>query len=70
MTNKTIKTAKKHRSDALSAIHESAQGMFAAGVITTERMGWYDESCLTPNNGVANNGVVTNEAPLIGHQAQ
>ena len=37
-----------YKSDAFAAIHETASGMFEAGVIDKQTMRRFDESCLTP----------------------
>lgn len=39
---------KRYRSDALAAIHETAQGLHAAGVMDKRTMKTFDEMCLTP----------------------
>lgn len=39
---------KTYKSDALSAIHETVSGYYAAGVINKQTMRSFDESCLTP----------------------
>jgi putative transcriptional regulator len=41
------KIAKKYRSDALSALHETAQGLRNAGLIDAKTMRDFDASCLT-----------------------
>ena len=40
--------AKKYKSDAFAAIHETAVGMFEAGVIDKKTMRSFNEACLTP----------------------
>ena len=40
--------AKTYKSDIFAAIHETAEGMFDAGVIDKKTMRSFDESCLTP----------------------
>ena len=40
--------AKTYKSDIFAAIHETAAGMFDAGVIDKKTMRSFDESCLTP----------------------
>lgn len=40
--------AKTYKSDIFAAIHETATGMFDAGVIDKKTMRSFDESCLTP----------------------
>jgi DNA-binding transcriptional regulator YiaG len=37
---------KRYESEQLMAIHESAQSLFRAGVITEAQMREYDEACL------------------------
>ena len=39
---------KTYKDDVFAAIHETAAGMFDAGVITRQTMREFDESCLTP----------------------
>jgi putative transcriptional regulator len=39
---------KRYRSDALAAVHETAQGLNEAGVIDKQTMKAFDEMCLTP----------------------
>jgi putative transcriptional regulator len=39
---------KQYRSDALAAIHETAQGLREAGVMDKRTMKAFDEMCLTP----------------------
>ena len=39
---------KTYKSDAFAAVHETASGMFDAGVIDKTTMRRFDESCLTP----------------------
>lgn len=39
---------KAYRSEAAVAIHETASGLFEAGVIDKRTMREFDESCLTP----------------------
>ncbi len=38
---------KTYKSDILAAIHETASGYYAAGVIDKQTMREFDESCLT-----------------------
>ncbi len=40
--------AKRYRSDALAAIHETAQGLHEAGLLKKQSMKDFDEMCLTP----------------------
>ena len=40
--------AKRYRSDALAAIHETAQGLHDAGVMDKRTMKTLDAMCLTP----------------------
>jgi putative transcriptional regulator len=40
--------SKRYRSDALAAIHETAQGLHEAGVMDKRTMKGFDEMCLTP----------------------
>ena len=39
--------AKRYRSDALAAVHETASGLHEAGVMTKRTMKAFDEMCLT-----------------------
>lgn len=39
---------KTYKSDAFAAIHETADGMYDAGVIDKQTMRSFDHSCLTP----------------------
>lgn len=39
---------KKYKSSALAALHESMQGLHDIGIINTQTMRRFDESCLTP----------------------
>lgn len=39
---------KQYRTDALAAIHETAQGLREAGVMDKRTMKAFDEMCLTP----------------------
>ncbi|MBF0356500.1 MAG: DNA-binding transcriptional regulator [Alphaproteobacteria bacterium] len=39
---------KQYRSDALAAIHETAQGLHDAGLMKKHTMKAFDEMCLTP----------------------
>lgn len=39
---------KTYKSGAMAAIHETATGMFKAGVIDKQTMREFDEGCLTP----------------------
>ena len=43
-----MKKTKTFKSDAFAAIHETAAGMYDAGVIDKKTMRSFDESCLTP----------------------
>lgn len=46
---KTVKeTAKKYRSNALSAIHETMEALGDIGVVDKQTMREFDEACLTP----------------------
>jgi putative transcriptional regulator len=45
---KVVKKTKAYRSEAASAIHETATGFFEAGIIDKQTMREFDESCLTP----------------------
>ena len=47
MKSKTTK-AKRYKSDAFAAIHETAMGLHETGVIDKQTMQEFDESCLTP----------------------
>jgi putative transcriptional regulator len=40
--------AKRYRSDALAAVHETAQGLHEAGVMDKRTMKAFDVLCLTP----------------------
>lgn len=40
--------AKRYRSEALAAAHETAQGLAEAGVVAKRTMRAFDEMCLTP----------------------
>ena len=40
--------AKKYKSDAFAAIHETAVGMYEAGVIDKRTMRSFNNACLTP----------------------
>jgi putative transcriptional regulator len=40
--------AKQYRSDALAAVHETAQGLHDAGVMDKRTLKAFDEMCLTP----------------------
>jgi len=40
--------AKQYRSDALAAVHETAQGLHDAGVVDKRTMKAFDAMCLTP----------------------
>lgn len=40
--------AKQYRSDALAAVHETAQGLRDAGIMDKRTMKAFDEMCLTP----------------------
>ena len=40
--------AEQFRSDALAAVHETAQGLADAGVLKKRTMKAFDEMCLTP----------------------
>ena len=44
--------AKKYRSDALAAVHETALGLTEAGVMAKRTMKAFDEMCLTPDRGI------------------
>ncbi len=43
-----MKKTKAYRSEAASAIYETATGLFEAGIIDKQTMREFDESCLTP----------------------
>lgn len=43
-----MKKTKAYRSEAASAIHEMAAGLYEAGIIDKQTMREFDESCLTP----------------------
>jgi putative transcriptional regulator len=40
--------AKRYKSDALAAVHETALGLHEAGVMAKRTMKAFDEMCLTP----------------------
>jgi putative transcriptional regulator len=40
--------AKKYRSDAMAAIHETMEGLHDIGAIDKQTMREFDEACLTP----------------------
>ena len=40
--------ARQYKSDALAAVHETAQGLRDAGVVSKRTMKTFDEMCLTP----------------------
>jgi putative transcriptional regulator len=39
---------KQYRSPIMASIHETAEGLHAAGVMTKQTMRQFDEACLTP----------------------
>jgi putative transcriptional regulator len=39
---------RRYKSDALAAVHETAQGLADAGVMDKQTMKAFDEMCLTP----------------------
>ena len=39
---------KQYRSDVMASIHETAEGLHAAGVMGKQTMRKFDEACLTP----------------------
>lgn len=39
---------KQYRSRAMASIHETAEGLHAAGVMSKQTMRRFDEACLTP----------------------
>lgn len=41
-------TTRRYGSDALAAVHETAQGLHEAGVMDKRTMKAFDEMCLTP----------------------
>lgn len=41
-------TKKQYRSDVMASIHETAEGLHAAGVMDKQTMRKFDEACLTP----------------------
>ena len=43
-----MKKAKTYKSEAFAAIHETAVGMYEAGVIDKQTMRSFDHACLTP----------------------
>jgi len=40
--------AKQYRSSVMASIHETAEGLHAAGVMDKQTMRKFDEACLTP----------------------
>ena len=40
--------AKKYRSEAFAAIHETMEGLYEVGAIDKQTMREFDEACLTP----------------------
>ena len=46
--NTVKETAKKYRSNALSAIHETMEALGDIGVVDKQTMREFDEACLTP----------------------
>ena len=40
--------AKQYKSDVMASIHETAEGLHAAGVMDKQTMRKFDEACLTP----------------------
>ncbi|OWJ59045.1 helix-turn-helix domain-containing protein [Inquilinus limosus] len=45
--------AKKYRSDALAAIHETMEALHGVGAIDKQTMREFDEACLTPVRALA-----------------
>ena len=45
--------AKRYRSDALAAVHETAPGLTEAGIMAKQTMRSFDEICLTPVEDLA-----------------
>ncbi len=43
-----MKKTQAYRSEAAAAIHETAVGLYEAGIIDKQIMREFDESCLTP----------------------
>ena len=41
-------SSKRYRSGAMASIHETAEGLHAAGVMDRSTMRRFDETCLTP----------------------
>jgi putative transcriptional regulator len=41
-------TKKQYRSEVMASIHETAEGLHAAGVMDKQTMRKFDEACLTP----------------------
>ena len=41
---------KQYRSKAMASIHETAEGLLAAGVMDKQTLRKFDEACLTPVN--------------------
>lgn len=40
--------AKQYRSAAMASVHETAEGLHAAGIMDKQTMRQFDEACLTP----------------------
>ncbi len=40
--------ARQYRSDVMASIHETVEGLHAAGVMAKQTMRKFDEACLTP----------------------
>src|SRR5688572_24202106 len=47
-SRRSITMAKRYRSGAMAAIHETARGLLEAGVMDKRTMKAFDEMCLTP----------------------
>lgn len=45
--------AKQYRSSVMASIHETAEGLHAAGVMDKQTMRKFDEACLTPVRALA-----------------
>ncbi len=44
---------KQPKSDILAAVHETAEGLHAAGILPTRTLREFDELCLTPGQALS-----------------
>ena len=44
---------KQYRSRAMASIHETAEGLYAAGIMDKQTMRTFDDACLTPVRALA-----------------